>query len=243
MKEPFVRGPRSSTSQGTVDLDTTVRSSARVNHSQSMGKNFLISSTFITRRSRLPRRFGVRRSSHLSAFEEVQVFAHLSASNAIKSYFVITSSEVALMDVVTLNDAIICHAREELFDQGADRRIASVSGILRRIANLPRYHSRSTNIVPHARQRRCLNGSINVTNSLSDSSCTPQPSRGQERQAASVYGVFTPRAGRKSREQSPVAGSRSCPRRWCGSSRHGACARRGTRACSRSRPGSGWPPR
>ena len=179
MKEPFVRGPRSATSRGAVDLVSTVRSSAWVNHSQSMGKTFFLSSTFITRRSRPSRRFGVCRSSHLSAFEEVQVFALLSASNAIRSYFVKTSSEVALADVVPLDTAMTGRAREWHHDQGADRRIASVSGILQWISNLLRHHSRSTNIVPHGRQRWCLNGSINVTNSLSDPSCAPQASSRQ----------------------------------------------------------------
>ena len=50
-------------------------------------------------------------------------------------------------------------------------------------------------------------------------------------------------AGPRSPGRSPAAGSRSCPRRSCGSWHHGASAPPGTRGCSRNRRGSGWPPR
>jgi hypothetical protein len=53
----------------------------------------------------------------------------------------------------------------------------------------------------------------------------------------------TARARRRSRGRSPGAGSPRCPRRSCRSSRRGACARPGTRGCSRCRPGSGSPAR
>ena len=50
-------------------------------------------------------------------------------------------------------------------------------------------------------------------------------------------------ADRRWPARSPTAESRTCPRRSCGSSRHGANAPPDTRACSHSHRESEWPPR
>ena len=63
------------------------------------------------------------------------------------------------------------------------------------------------------------------------------------RPAEPIASRSTRYAGLISPGRSPAAGSRWCLRRSCGSWRRGASARRGTRGCSRSRRGSGSPPR